>query len=88
MKQPKHICYVSSVCFRLDSTLNNGFFILSGVVLSWCFNVFGSLYRESSIVLISSEMWTDHLPLANSCTMLVLKICSGFKEAWKLLKRR
>lgn len=33
-------------------------------------------------------MWPDHLPPVNSCTMLVLKICSGYKEALKLPKRR
>ncbi|CAN6279070.1 unnamed protein product [Urochloa humidicola] len=35
-----------------------------------------------------SNFVMDHLPLVNSCIMLVLKICSGFKEAWKPLKRR
>lgn len=36
----------------------------------------------------SSKTWVDHLPPVNSCTMLVLKICSGYKEASKLPKRR
>ncbi|XP_066335590.1 uncharacterized protein [Miscanthus floridulus] len=31
---------------------------------------------------------SDHLRPVNSCTMLVLKICSGYKEASKLPKRR
>lgn len=38
--------------------------------------------------LFSSKMWADHLPPVNSCTMLVLKIYSGYKEALKLPKRR
>ena len=36
----------------------------------------------------SSKTWADHLPPVNSCTILVLKICSGYKEASKLPKRR